>query len=431
MELDNNVDKVDKDEKLVMELFGIVEKIEIDNSNNNDDYSERELDNIISYEEYIEYERKKAKEPPPDESGGSEEIAALAEAAKEQPAKVISDNNNIQQSEQKINYSLLFKYGNIVKNIEERTILLNFLLDGGVNFLIGGGGVGKTYLCYHLIVALLRMNYEVFYIDIDNPSSILKERKFEDKILELNKQDNIRYYNFYDVKEALKNKDTKTLEQFILTLMSEIANYKKQNPEKNVVVFLDALQGLIRDFGVEKTSSDFMYKLRYYSELGITYIVLHHTTKANSQQFKGFTVIRDACDMMYFIKEARKDATNNIVSYVLQSEKNRYRTSPKITIKLVGNYEFNVVEDALEGIEIVALKLIYFALKDGKKLMKQELVAAVKKGTSVDIGRATTNELIDEFVKKGFLKTEKGDRKAIYFMINEENEAALKEFIDI
>jgi len=158
---------------------------------------------------------------------------------------------------------------------------------------------------------------------------------------------------------------------------------------------------------------------------------LHHQSTANSQQFKGFTVLRDACDMMYFIKEARKDATNNIVSYVLQSEKNRYRTSPKITIKLVGSYEFNVVEDALEGIEIVALKLIYFALKDGKKLMKQELVAAVKKGTSVDIGRATTNELIDEFVKKGFLKTEKGDRKAIYFMINEENEAALKEFIDI
>jgi hypothetical protein len=101
--MDNNVDK---DEKLVAELFGIVEKIEIDNSNNNDDYSELgELDNIISYEEYIEYERKKAKEPPPkNESGGSEEIAALAEAAKEQPAKVISkasDNNNIQQSEQK------------------------------------------------------------------------------------------------------------------------------------------------------------------------------------------------------------------------------------------------------------------------------------------------------------------------------------------
>jgi len=385
-------------------------------------------------------EEAKAKEIEPEPPPQAQALAVEAPTPTAASQTVVTntnaiDDDNIAQFDDKINIEdipLLLKNevnvaayaGDVKKDVEEPQMILDFFAESGVNFLIGKGGLGKTFLAYNLVVSLLKLGYEIFYIDLDNPPATPKRRRFDDKIIEMNMRHRLRYYNFVDAIKVISDKKVKNSEEYIKMLMNNIASYKQAYPNKKIVVFLDALQNLISDFGVEKASSDFMRRMRFYSGIGLTYIILHHTIKSNDANdqpiFRGYGVLRDAADTMFFIKEVHKDDTNSITDYVLKAEKNRWDITDKVTIKLKGSFECDIIQNGILGFENMVLKLCYINLKDSKKL-KNELVEIIQKGLTFDVGKAKISDTLDELVRRKYLLTERGDRKSMYFSINKQN----------
>ena len=74
----------------------------------------------------------------------------------------------------------------------------------------------------------------------------------------------------------------------------------------------------------------------------------------------------------------------------------------------------------------MVLKLCYINLKDNNKKLKNELVEAVQKGLTFDVGKAKISDTLDELVRRKYLLTERGDRKSIYFSINKQNNDLLR-----
>jgi KaiC/GvpD/RAD55 family RecA-like ATPase len=344
-----------------------------------------------------------------------------------------SITNNIQQSndEFKNRFKNAITLGSIYdKNEENKNILFNFLLENGVNFLVGAGGSGKTYLSYHFVVYLLNNGYQVFYIDMDNPSSLIVDRGLKDKIIQIGKGDYIRYYNYTDFKKVLDNKalNIKTEASFIIKILEYIEAYKQQFKEQKVVVFIDSLQSIITDFSVEKTSSEFMHYMRRLSQSNITFVVLHHTAK-QSGLFKGFTVLRDAGDMMYYIGGVQKDLQGNITDYVLKTEKARYKGAEQLQIRILGNYQFDVIDTVLDIDENTVLKLVYFGLKKHNELQKMQLNKYVRdrlEGIGNRIGRTKINEIIDKFIELKFLNVRPGDKTTVYLSLNPKSDTLKK-----
>jgi len=386
----------------------------------------------------VEEQAKIEPEPPPP---NIDAVGAATPTPASQMVFTKSDDDNIAQFDDKINIEdipLLLKNevnvaaygGDVKKDVEEPQMILDFFAESGVNFLIGKGGLGKTFLAYNLVVSLLKLGYEIFYIDLDNPPATPKRRRFDDKIIELNMRHRLRYYNFVDAIKVINDKKVKNSEEYIKMLMNNIASYKQAYPHKKIIVFLDALQNLISDFGVEKASSDFMRRMRYYSGIGLTYIILHHTIKSNDANdqpvFRGYGVLRDAADTMYFIKEVHHDDTNAITDYVLKAEKNRWDTTDKVTIKLKGSFECDIVKNGILGFENMVLKLCYVNLKNNNKKLKNELIEAIQKGLTFNVGKAKISDTLDELVRRKYLLTERGDRKSMYFSINKQNNDLLR-----
>jgi len=380
-------------------------------------------------------EAKEEREPEPPPPNIDAVGAVTPTPASQMVFTKSDDDDNIAQFDDKINIediplgkneiNVAAYAGDVKKDVEEPQMILDFFAESGVNFLIGKGGLGKTFLAYNLVVSLLKLGYEIFYIDLDNPPATPKRRRFDDRIIELNMRHRIRYYNFVDAIKVISDKKVKNSEDYIKMLMNNIASYKQAYPNKKIVVFLDALQNLISDFGVEKASSDFMRRMRFYSGIGLTYIILHHTIKSNDANeqpiFRGYGVLRDAADTMYFIKEVHHDDTNAITDYVLKAEKNRWDTTSTVTIKLKGSYECDVIKNGILGFENMVLKLCYVNLKNNNKKLKNELIEAIQKGLTFDVGKAKISDTLDELVRRKYLLTERGDRKSIYFSINKQN----------
>ena len=386
------------------------------------------LFDVIGVEEDKEEIKAKAEiepEPPPQ----IDAVEAPTPTAANQ-ITITSITDNIQQSidEFKNKFKNTIPLGSIYDKVEENNnILFNFLLENGVNFLVGAGGTGKTYLSYHFVIDLLKQNYQVFYIDMDNPSSLVVDRGLKDKIIQIGKGDYVRYYNYTDFKKSL-DKGIKTEANFIFNILEYIEAYKQQFKEQKIVVFIDSLQSIITDFSVEKISSEFMHYIRRLSQSNITFVVLHHTAK-QSGQFKGFTVLRDAGDMMYYISGIQKDLQGNITDYVLKTEKARYKGAEQLQIRILGNYQFDVIDTVLDIDENTILKLVYFGLKKHKELQKMQLNKYVRdrlEGIGSRIGRTKINEIIDKFIELKFLNTRYGDKTTIYLSLNQESDTLKK-----
>jgi len=378
-----------------------------------------------------EEEEIKAKEEPPPQN---QAVAVRAPTpttatatANNQMVIAKSINDNISQYEEE--FKPLLKIGSIYRTAKFNDILYNFLKENGVNFIVGKGGIGKSYLSYHLVIDLLKQNYHVFYIDMDNPDDIFVERGLKDKAIEIGKGDFIKYFNNEDYEIAENDEELSKIDDFKFSnnatfaarIINYIKKYKQRFSEQRVVVFIDSLQNIIDDFSIERMSSGFMRFLRKTARKGLTLVILHHTNK-QGEQFKGFTVIRDAADMMYTISGVLKDNQNKVTDFILKSEKNRYNTAEKIRFMLLGNYEFEIVETAFDNIvEDIIARLTFFALNKYKELQKMQLNKHIK-SKMPHVGRTKINEILDKFVDLEFLSKRQGDKAAVFLSLNEESD---------
>jgi KaiC/GvpD/RAD55 family RecA-like ATPase len=218
---------------------------------------------------------------------------------------------------------------------EDKKLLFNFILESGINYIVGDSGIGKTLLSYYITIYLLQLGYYVVYIDINNPSGMPHHRGLDKKVLELNKRDSIKYFNFDDLFKAIEKNIVKDIEDFVLTLINYTEYYKQQNPDKRIVVILDTFQDLTRSMTAKKNIDIFLDKFKYHTQLGITYIILHYAPRTNINRLKGFA---DA-DMVYLIQSSKKEFHVGVTDFIMKAEKKCCRASNRFQIQILDNYK--------------------------------------------------------------------------------------------
>jgi len=226
------------------------------------------------------------------------------------------------------------------QKVNNKNLLFNFILESGINYIVGDSGIGKTLLSYYITVYLLQLGYYVVYIDINNPPGMPHDRELDKKVLELNKGDSIKYFDFDDVFDIIEKNIVKDIDDFVLTLINYTEYYKQQNPDKRIVVILDTFQDLTRSMDSKKNINVFLDKFKNHTKLGITYVILHYAPRTNINRLKGFA---DA-DMVYLIQSSKKGSDGGVTDFIIKAEKKCCRASNRFQIQILDDYnvKFNL-----------------------------------------------------------------------------------------
>lgn len=159
---------------------------------------------------------------------------------------------------------------------------------GAITVLFGQGGVGKTWLMMDAalnigngspFLNLKTLKTPVIFVDFENPLVTLNTR-----IKKLGKAENVFFWRSGNSDCKAPKLDSKEWDQYKLL------------PKDSLLIFdtLRASQG--GDENASDSMAVIMNKLKELRDLGMTIVVLHHTSKNQNKLAKGSTAIVDLCD---------------------------------------------------------------------------------------------------------------------------------------
>lgn len=323
-----------------------------------------------------------------------------------------NNNNNTNNKQNQYENDFLrivdYKFEDLL-NVNPKSIRQGFIVENGINTYVAEAGAGKTLLLYSLVVYYLKKGKKIYYIDLDNPVDLPKDRGLPDKILELGKQDNIYYLNtnhyskWYEV-----NKKTKGV--FLKELLD--------NAEEGSFIFIDSLQNFV-DVNDNQKASAFMELIKKYVNLkNITVFIIHHIAKSTGKA-KGHTQFLDMSDVVYYIKPIRDGSF--ITHWECDIAKQRYsRSNKKVFVKLIDDLEIEI-EDA--EIDNTTKAILSYAIKllRQQELKQSELREKIKEKFS-RIGNNRILSILKEYVDKGLFVEKTGKHNTKYYSVNETSE---------
>jgi archaellum biogenesis ATPase FlaH/5S rRNA maturation endonuclease (ribonuclease M5) len=261
---------------------------------------------------------------------------------------------------------------NDVLNLDINTeyLLEKLIPKGSITLLFGRGGVGKTSLCLQIAKAvaeglhfgdLSTMKTPVYFIDFENPLSVLKER-----IENIGTTENAYIWHLsnneppprLDSKERFLYKDLPVGLLIFDTLRA--AQLADENNSQDMAVLLQRLKEL--------------------RELGFTILLLHHTPKSNESVYKGSTAILDLCDHVLGL-ESVKGAEETIE---FDSE-NLFRFGTRIKTRYEPYHVFLKFNPATKGFEFARdpdnekIEAIQELLKEHQEGLKQKVIKGLAK----------------------------------------------------
>jgi archaellum biogenesis ATPase FlaH len=310
-----------------------------------------------------------------------------------------------------------------IEKFEPPKLLFNFLVEGGINFIVGKGGEGKTHLLLHIAINLKREGYRVFYLDFDNGRGFIKTRESGEIPALAEIDENYLFYfdiaYLNDLAFSLgytgKDKNFKLINAF-----SKLLEYFAKNGEKPVLI-IDTFQKVVGQTIDEKRVIPFMDLLRDIASKGITVILLHHTTKQTERTiYKGSTAISDLSDMVWYISSIKEK--NVITGYYLLAEKTRYLAPDKLMITLGAGWQFSVSESFIEDAgELRVLKELFRLFIRYGELKQQEIWEKIENKDL--ISRNALFEVLKKYTEgeKAFFRIRKGSHNAKFYSINLEN----------
>ncbi|RJQ54522.1 MAG: hypothetical protein C4526_05315 [Nitrospiraceae bacterium] len=309
--------------------------------------------------------------------------------------------------EPKILLDFLLKWNDILSlDVTTEYLLEKLIPKNSITLLFGRGGIGKTSLCMQIARAiagglpfgtLQTIRTPVYYVDFENPLSVLKERAEK-----IGQSENLYVWHISNEIQPPK-------------LDGQEWELYKQLPAG--LLICDTLRAShLSDENDSRPMSLIMGRLKALREIGFTILLLHHTPKGNENTFKGSTALLDLCDHVLGLEEV-KDLENAPVEFDRQ---NLYKFGVRIktryephSIYLNFNPDikgFDIAKDPdLEKMESIRELLSQpLKQKDLKETVKREL----------DLPEKETRRLL----KKGtgiYWNAEKGDKNStIYIPIN-------------
>lgn len=197
----------------------------------------------------------------------------------------------------------LLKWNDIMAlDVTTEYLVAGLVPKGSITLLFGRGGIGKTSLCMQIarIVAgglsfgnITTIKTPVYYIDFENPLSVLKAR-----VELIGLSDNLYVWHISNTPQPPK-------------LDSSGWELYKQLPP-GLLIFDTLRASHLSDENDSKPMSLIMGRLKELREIGFTVLLLHHTPKGNDDTFKGSTALLDLCDHVLGLQEVRADDTERV-----------------------------------------------------------------------------------------------------------------------
>lgn len=286
---------------------------------------------------------------------------------------------------------------------EHDFLIDGFLPEGLITMIYSSGGSGKSFLSFAIAKKMCEIGKKAFYIDFDNPVSVLKERRIDELLIE--KYDNLRYIQ----------RSSLQMQPFELIMQLEASAVK--GTYKDCVFFLDSLVNFCDLFNDNKLMRLFD-ALKNMREAGATIIVLHHANK-DGKNYQGSACIRNAIDCMY--KLSQRPAGDNELNFFLEVQKERAAIVDNSfslqvdslnldnldkDIAMMNEYEFNFTNKAIK------------ALRENERLNKTDFLSTL--GYEKD--DKTARECLDKFDGKLWFSFKAG--KNIIYSCKDPNESS-------
>ncbi len=186
--------------------------------------------------------------------------------------------------------------------IQDKVMLIDdFLFTESVTLIYSPPKQGKTWLGYAvaLSVAACEAIGDVYYLDMDNSISTLKERNVHNTLLQ---NENVHYLTRGTI-------GCEPLEQ-----LAQIAHAATRGAYDGVCFFLDTTKDFV-DADNKKDAVQFMKYCVRLRDAGATVIILHHATK-NNKKISGNQVFTNTPDNVYEMKQTGK--LESIINYQMK-----------------------------------------------------------------------------------------------------------------
>ncbi len=304
----------------------------------------------------------------------------------------------------------LLKWNDIFSlDVTTEYLLEKLIPKNSITLLFGRGGIGKTSLCMQIARAIANgfpfdvlqtIKTPVYYIDFENPLSVLKERAGK-----IGQSDNLYVWHISNEIQPPKFDG------------HEWELYKQLPPG---LLICDTLRAShLSDENDSRPMSLIMGRLKELREIGFTILLLHHTPKGNENTFKGSGALLDLCDHVLGLEEV-KDLEDAPVEF---DKHNLYKFGVRIKTRYEPHSIYLNFNPDIKGFDIAkdpdlekmgAIKELL--LQSTEPLKQKDLRETVKK--ELDF----SDKDIRRLLKKGtglYWNAEKSDKNAtIYIPIN-------------
>ncbi len=279
-------------------------------------------------------------------------------------------------------------------------IIDDFLVSGAITMIYAPPKNGKSSFAMGLCKWLMdNTDLYPFYLDYDNPTIALEDRKVN-KIIE-EYQHRFDYIHPDEVKMTAKS------------VIDELLNDVKRIDYSKVVLFFDSVKHFVSDISSDGTVNAFMEKMKILRSAGITIILLHHTNK-NEANYKGSGGLLEDSDNVF-----------SLTSETLNIHEGNMLLERKVArFGKVKSTAFNLRKDnwAMKAIDYKDAQLPYHVrefikevrriLTKEKQLNQTKLLEAMNK----DKADRTSLDLLTEYTGRFWAFEEKGKAK-LYTLI--------------
>ena len=279
----------------------------------------------------------------------------------------------------------------------------DFVYSESITLIYSPPKQGKTWLGYGIATAVAARDsvVGVYYLDMDNSISTLKERKIHETLL---KERKIHYITRGTI-------GCEPIEQ-----LAQIAAGAVRHIYEGVVFFLDTTKDFV-DTDNKNQSVRFMQYCVRIRDAGGTVIVMHHATK-NKKTISGNPVFTNTPDNVYEMKQIGKMA--NIINYDLKVTHARGLVKDcrwSVDTKSLHLREYDAIASGLSDADKEAAEAAYFALKNAPNgLSMSKLIEAMGMPRTDRRGKRIVKELTGSYWRR----EEVNRNKHIYRLIEEQ-----------